>query len=357
MKKIMLLLVVLLISICATFSVSAKGRVKLNHSKKTVFLGKTAKLKVKNTKKKVKWRSKNNKIAKVSAKGKVKAVGIGKTVIVAKVGKKKYKCKITVKGYTIADREINYGIPTGAYEGYWYVGFTIKKNRTEIRTSGKCDILFMDNTGRVACKETKSFSKNNFSPMSVGDGPIKETCELKFDFNKKPKSLMGNGYIAFVVRLNNGQVFAPYKYSHFFTNRAKSGETIKEGNTTIKMPYFNQFSTYSSNVRVAAIQVKDVEYALLKKSNGLYDFKFWIDGQKTWDFLGNSGTVECGLTYQIIKNGSEPVAINYEFDTEKRYSIRQPMGNRAVGARVGTYPTDCELGEGTYELVLSDYRH
>lgn len=357
MKKILFLLTVILISVCACFSVSAKSKVRINHSKKTVFLGKTVKLKIKNINKKVKWKSKNIKIAKVSAKGKVKAVGIGKTVIIAKVGKKMFKCRITVKGYTISDKEINYGIPTGAYEGYWYASFTIKKNGMDVSTSGKCDILFMDNNGQTVYKETKTFTKKSFSPMSVGDGPIKETCELKFDINKKPKSLMGYGYIGFVVRLNNGQVFAPYKYRHFFTNRAKSGEIIKEGNTTIKMPYFNQYSTYSSNVRVAAIQVKDVEYALLKKNNGLYDLKFWIDGQKIWDFLGYTGTVECGLTYQIIKNENEPIAMNYEFDSEKYYFIRQPMGNRAVGARVGTYPTDCELGEGTYELVLSDYRH
>lgn len=77
-------------------STNAKKVVKLNKSKLTLQTGKTSKLKLKNTKKKVKWSSKNKKIATVSRKGVVKAVSVGKTTITAKSGKKKYSCKVTV---------------------------------------------------------------------------------------------------------------------------------------------------------------------------------------------------------------------------------------------------------------------
>ncbi len=75
----------------------AKAKVKLNKTKLSMNVGKTASLKLKNNKKKVKWSSSNKKVAKVSAKGKVKGLKKGKATITAKVGKKKYKCKVTVK--------------------------------------------------------------------------------------------------------------------------------------------------------------------------------------------------------------------------------------------------------------------
>lgn len=77
-------------------STDAKKAVKLNKSKLTLQTDKTSKLKLKNTKKKVKWSSKNKKVATVSRKGVVKAVSVGKTTITAKSGKKKYSCKVTV---------------------------------------------------------------------------------------------------------------------------------------------------------------------------------------------------------------------------------------------------------------------
>ena len=60
---------------------------------------KTVKLKVKGTKKKIKWSSKKKSIATVTKKGVVKGRKAGKTTIVAKVGKKKYSCKVIVKPY------------------------------------------------------------------------------------------------------------------------------------------------------------------------------------------------------------------------------------------------------------------
>lgn len=78
-------------------SAEAKSKIKLNKTKATIYVGKSIKLKVKGTKKKVKWSSSNKKIAKVTQKGKVTGVKNGTAKITAKVGKKKYKCKVTVK--------------------------------------------------------------------------------------------------------------------------------------------------------------------------------------------------------------------------------------------------------------------
>ena len=83
---------------------TAAAKVKLSKSKLSITKGDTATLKVKNTKKKVKWKTSSKKIVKVTKiTGKKKeeatitGVKPGKAVVIAKIGKKKLKCKITVK--------------------------------------------------------------------------------------------------------------------------------------------------------------------------------------------------------------------------------------------------------------------
>ena len=76
---------------------AAKKKPTLNKKKLTLYVGKKATLKVKNTKKKVKWSSSKKSVASVSKKGKVTAKKKGKATITAKVAKKKLKCKVTVK--------------------------------------------------------------------------------------------------------------------------------------------------------------------------------------------------------------------------------------------------------------------
>ncbi|MCI9063120.1 MAG: hypothetical protein HFJ17_00705 [Clostridia bacterium] len=73
------------------------ARVQLNSSSKTLIKGTTYTLKVKNTRKKVKWYTGNKKVATVSSKGKVTAVSKGTATIRAKVGSKNYYCKIKVE--------------------------------------------------------------------------------------------------------------------------------------------------------------------------------------------------------------------------------------------------------------------
>lgn len=76
---------------------SAASKVKLNKTSVTIMKGNTRQLKVKNTSKKVTWKSSKRSVATVDANGLVTAKKKGKAVIAAKVGKKKYTCKVTVK--------------------------------------------------------------------------------------------------------------------------------------------------------------------------------------------------------------------------------------------------------------------
>lgn len=82
---------------------AAAKKPKLSATTKTITVGKTTKLTVKNKVKgsTYKWISKNTKIARVSQKGTIRGVKAGKTSIVCKIkaGKKNYRlvCRVTVK--------------------------------------------------------------------------------------------------------------------------------------------------------------------------------------------------------------------------------------------------------------------
>lgn len=74
-----------------------KVKIALNKKSITLYVGKTQKLKVNGTNKKVKWSSSKKSVASVSSSGKVTAKKKGSATITAKIGKTKFKCKVTVK--------------------------------------------------------------------------------------------------------------------------------------------------------------------------------------------------------------------------------------------------------------------
>ena len=96
MKKLLtrLFIAMLILTFTPTMNTQAKAKIKLNKTKISLQRGKTYTLKVKGTKKKVKWSSNKKTIATVTRKGKVTAKK--QAVITAKIGKKKYKCKVKV---------------------------------------------------------------------------------------------------------------------------------------------------------------------------------------------------------------------------------------------------------------------
>ncbi len=88
------------------FSIVHAASPKLNRKSVTLWVGDTIKLKVKNTRKRVKWTSNKKSIATVSSKGKVKAKKSGKAVITANIGNKKYKCRVIVRKTTISAKSL-----------------------------------------------------------------------------------------------------------------------------------------------------------------------------------------------------------------------------------------------------------
>lgn len=75
----------------------------LSAKTKTLYTGNSYTLSLKNTTKKVTWKSSNTKVATVNSKGVVKAKAKGTCTITATSNGKKYTCKITVKKITAID--------------------------------------------------------------------------------------------------------------------------------------------------------------------------------------------------------------------------------------------------------------
>ncbi len=99
-KKIISIMCVMCLALLST-SYGASGSPKLNKTKKTIRVGNSFTLRVKNTSKKVKWSVNNSKVLRIKSTGKYKAtftgVKKGSTTITAKVKGKKLKCKVTVR--------------------------------------------------------------------------------------------------------------------------------------------------------------------------------------------------------------------------------------------------------------------
>ena len=95
-KKITAAFLAFCLLVCLIKPIQADAAVKLNYKKKVMHVGEKLTMKVKGTRKKVKWSSSNKKIAAVSKKGKVTAKRVGVVRITAKVGKKTYSSKLAV---------------------------------------------------------------------------------------------------------------------------------------------------------------------------------------------------------------------------------------------------------------------
>ncbi|MCH5268347.1 MAG: Ig-like domain-containing protein [Lachnospiraceae bacterium] len=101
MKKIRSFFAIILTFVMAVtltpVQTDAAQKVELNKSKVTLYIGNSVTLKLKNTKKKVTWKSTNKSVATVSQKGVVKAKKQGSCKVTAKTASHKYVCKVIVK--------------------------------------------------------------------------------------------------------------------------------------------------------------------------------------------------------------------------------------------------------------------
>lgn len=180
MKKLRNYLLVLLLCLTSVFAfgVNAEAAARLNKKSISLAVGQTFKLKVKGTKKKIKWSSSNKKIASVSKKGVVKAKKKGKCVITAKVGSKKYKCKVTVKAASVLKAASKKVTLTG------------KKRTADILITYKSDTydtpnVLLDHEDVISCEwgKKKNADQKYLTVKALKDGTAR--IDLKADDSPK----------------------------------------------------------------------------------------------------------------------------------------------------------------------------
>lgn len=153
-------------------AVESHAAEKIKISKKSVVTnkGKTVRLKVKGTSKKVRWSSSNKKVATVK-KGHVKAKNTGKSTITAKVGKKKLRCKVRVyPNYKSSIVGIWGGHDEGEYSSGEYVEWQFKKN-------GK--FVFTDYYDGINRSVTKGKYKINGNIIALSTGEAYSIKKVK----------------------------------------------------------------------------------------------------------------------------------------------------------------------------------
>lgn len=101
MSKIKKTAVLILTFVCTLammpIQTEAAKKVKLNKSSLTLYVGRSSRLKVKNTNEKVKWSCSKNSVASVTQGGNVRAKKQGRCKVTARVAGKRYVCQVTVK--------------------------------------------------------------------------------------------------------------------------------------------------------------------------------------------------------------------------------------------------------------------
>lgn len=168
--------------------VSAKSKIKLNKSSIALSVGKSYKLKIKGTRKKVKWKSSNKKIATVTRKGTVKGKANGYTKITAKVGKNKYTCKVYVGKCIYSNKHVSvYYRSTSSYTVNFFI-----KNKTNRSIEFTASTLAFDSTnfyggGNEIIKKNsvKSFGYDTYDESNFKKKPHKYLSFSFFYSNSK----------------------------------------------------------------------------------------------------------------------------------------------------------------------------
>ncbi|MDO5291733.1 MAG: Ig-like domain-containing protein [bacterium] len=212
MKKYLMSLAVLLLCLLAVPTTTANAAAKINKTKATVYVGKTTKLKVNGTNKKVTWKTNQAKIATVK-NGVVTGKKKGTATITAKVSGKSYKCVVTVKNASLSAKELKLGTGdtkkltlNGAYKKVTYTSSnpkvaTVKDGKVKGIKAGTAKITVKHNGKKYTCKVTVIKEKTiqvKLDKELFADSEMKS--ELKDQYKLKIKSTKVSGkYVIYTV--------------------------------------------------------------------------------------------------------------------------------------------------------------
>ena len=213
--------------------VYAAKKMTLNKKSVTLKVGATTKLKVKNVKKKVAWKSSNKKVAKVDKNGKVTAVKKGKARITAKVSGKKLICKVQVTTQVQATSQVQATTTTQAQ-----VTTAIQPATETPTTSAPVITTETPATETPSTKTPTNYSKYKIEKININSYEYNVTRDINFSQEVLSKSNnsdcinlnIENKYTRMVVDAREGLLenYGYLKYLGKITATDKNGADISD---------------------------------------------------------------------------------------------------------------------------------
>ena len=258
----------------------------ISKSSLSLFLGKTATIKMKGTNQKVAWKTSNKNIATVTSKGKITAKKAGTVSITATVLGKKYTCKVTVKAPKISSTSIS---------------ITVGNTHTLKMTGASGKITWSSSNKKIATVSSTGVVKGikaGTATITAKVGGKKYTC--KVTVKEKEKVLFPN-------KADCGKgVF------YIYTNT----ETSENGNIPVIYLYNDRFSSGISFCAYGVDNSVPIHLYFDKETyGGSYYVGYIIQRSIGWGRWGNDPCMQPGLhTVEMVQyknNNPKDTVITY----------------------------------------------
>lgn len=251
-KKAMALLMAAVLAGSALYSgvADAASAIKLNKKTAKIAVGKSVTLKVRGTKKKVKWKSSKKSVATVNAKGKVTGKKAGKAVVTAKVKGKTLKCKVTVTKKQAAKKNAKTATKKQ----------TAKKTNTAGKKNTTTDISLQKKVISIVNKNRK---KKGLEALTMDEKLMKAAQDRAKELTKSFSHTRPNGTSCFTI-------FEKYKITP-----TASGENIAAGQRSAADVMDSWMNSQGHKENIMNNKFKKIGVGLVIVPNDMYSY-YWV---------------------------------------------------------------------------------
>ena len=251
-KKAMALLMAAVLAGSTLYSgvADAASAIKLNKKTAKIAVGKSVTLKVRGTKKKVKWKSSKKSVATVNAKGKVTGKKAGKAVVTAKVKGKTLKCKVTVTKKQATKKNAKTATKKQ----------TAKKTNTAGKKNTTSDISLQKKVISIVNKNRK---KKGLNALTMDEKLMKAAQDRAKELTKSFSHTRPNGTSCFTI-------FEKYKITP-----TASGENIAAGQRSAAAVMDSWMNSPGHKENIMNNRFKKIGVGLVIVPNDMYSY-YWV---------------------------------------------------------------------------------
>lgn len=251
-KKVMALLMAAVLAGSTLYSgvADAASAIKLNKKTAKIAVGKSVTLKVRGTKKKVKWKSSKKSVATVNAKGKVTGKKAGKAVVTAKVKGKTLKCKVTVTKKQAAKKNAKTATKKQ----------TAKKTNTAGKKNTTTDISLQKKVISIVNQNRK---KQGLEALTMDEKLMKAAQDRAKELTKSFSHTRPNGTSCFTI-------FEKYKITPM-----ASGENIAAGQRSAAAVMDSWMNSPGHKENIMNNRFKKIGVGLVIVPNDMYSY-YWV---------------------------------------------------------------------------------